>query len=68
MARTAKASSPAAGEMEIVGFVDVRLFDVPPIIGAVDETPRKRTVAHICFAVPADRVAVIVWVPAGRTP
>jgi hypothetical protein len=68
MASTAKAISPPAGEIGIVGSTDVILFDVPPAVGVIDETPRKRTVAQICFAVPADRVAVIVWVPAGRTP
>src|SRR2546421_385458 len=65
MARTEKASSPPTGEILIVGFVDVALFDVPPVVGAVVETPRKRTVAQMCFAVPADKVAVMVWVPAG---
>jgi hypothetical protein len=68
MARTAKASSPPTGEMLIVGFVEVALFDVPPVVGAAVETPRNRTVAQMCLAVPADKVAVIVWRPAGSMP
>jgi hypothetical protein len=68
MANTAKASSPAAGEMAMVGFVEIALAVVPPVVGVEVETPRSKTVAQMCFAVPLDSVAVIVCAPPGITP
>jgi hypothetical protein len=68
MASTAKASSPAAGEIAMFGLAVAALPVVPPAVGLVDETPRRRIVAQTCLAVPLANVAVIVWAPVGIDP
>src|SRR5207302_4210702 len=67
-ANTANASSPSSGEIEILGFAELPFAVVPPAVGLALETPLKRIVARTCLAVPAARVAVMVWAPPGIAP